>query len=121
MRKISESKLHELHKSGVKVFADGRRVLHRMRTQEQAAPQPQPQPVQPVEPVEPANTKNSELLLEMMKIQGETQGIMVQYGEMVAACVAELSKPKPMKKWQCSVSRGTDGQINNIDITERPQ
>ena len=112
MRKISDSKLQELLRGGVKVFADGRRVLHRMQRNEQEG-QDENSTSQSSDPGQ------IDTIIEMLRIQNETQSIMAQYGEMVAACVTELSKPKPLKKWACSVGRGSNGQINNIDITER--
>lgn len=112
MRKISEEKLKELRRGGVKVFSDGKRIMPDTGAVQEKEPERQEQPArQPVD-VTP-------LILEVLKTQQETQGVMVQYGEALAQCVAELAKPKQKKSWKCSIGRGSNGQINNVDIVER--
>lgn len=109
MRKLSESKLKELKAEGVKVFAEGRRVVVGM----QAPVKKEPAPVAPPKFVDPQPA-----VLDLIRVQAETANLISQYGEAVASCVAELLKPKPKKAWTCSVARGANGLISGVDIKE---
>lgn len=112
MRRITESKLKDLKAEGIKLFADGRRVAVGLQI-----PAKKEAPASPTAPA-PAEPPPQSALIDLIRVQSETANIIAQYGETVAACVAEFTKPKPKKSWVCSVSRGQSGAIDTIDIKE---
>lgn len=107
MRKIEGDKLSSLQKEGVKIFTDGQRYLHHNKPS-------QPQPLNAAQQSE-AIKKLSALADEQRVISGQ----LAEYGKVVARCIEEVSKPKMKKRWICSVSRGVDGKIDNINVQEQ--
>lgn len=55
-----------------------------------------------------AEPKDDRLLVNIMATQLETTKIL-----------QELVKPKPLKKWHCTVSRSISGKIATVDIAEK--
>jgi hypothetical protein len=75
--------------------------------------------------VEPAKVEPGpldEILKTVVALSTQQQDALSQiaeYSTVVARCVEEIARPKPVKKWGCVVSRNATGQINNVDIEEK--